>query len=163
MADIAHGLRMTIAVNALGLPAVAVPVGVAGRLPQSVQVIGPATEKTSASTRPKRLSNNSGRSPQYRRRPDQDLLANAMWAFTDPVRGLVRLPSAAADATLRAVDNRLVRMSAGFLVALLLSGMVVVALDAIGLATGWSVVIGWVVFLILGTILGRRRSGRHPA
>jgi amidase len=34
-------LRMTIAVNALGLPAVAVPVGAADGLPQVVQVIGP--------------------------------------------------------------------------------------------------------------------------
>jgi amidase len=34
-------MRMAIAVNALGLPAVAVPVGVAGGLPQVVQVIGP--------------------------------------------------------------------------------------------------------------------------
>jgi len=34
-------LRMTIAVNALGLPAVAIPVGVADGLPQAVQVIGP--------------------------------------------------------------------------------------------------------------------------
>jgi amidase len=32
---------MTIAVNALGLPAVALPVGVGDGLPQSVQVIGP--------------------------------------------------------------------------------------------------------------------------
>jgi amidase len=32
---------MTTAVNALGLPAVALPVGVADGLPQAVQVIGP--------------------------------------------------------------------------------------------------------------------------
>jgi hypothetical protein len=36
-----RGLRMTLAVNALGLPAVALPVGVGDGLPQSVQVIGP--------------------------------------------------------------------------------------------------------------------------
>jgi amidase len=36
-----HSLRMTTAVNALGLPAVALPVGVADGLPQAVQVIGP--------------------------------------------------------------------------------------------------------------------------
>lgn len=34
-------MRMTMAVNALGLPAVAVPVGIAEGLPQVVQVIGP--------------------------------------------------------------------------------------------------------------------------
>jgi amidase len=34
-------MRMAIAVNALGLPAVAVPVGLGGGLPQAVQVIGP--------------------------------------------------------------------------------------------------------------------------
>jgi amidase len=32
---------MAMAVNALGLPAVAVPVGVAESLPQAVQIIGP--------------------------------------------------------------------------------------------------------------------------
>lgn len=41
VAEIVHGLRMTIAVNALGLPAVALPVGIEDGLPQSVQVIGP--------------------------------------------------------------------------------------------------------------------------
>lgn len=40
-AEIVRGLRLTIAINALGLPAVALPVGVADGLPQSVQVIGP--------------------------------------------------------------------------------------------------------------------------
>ena len=38
---IVDSLRLTVAVNNLGLPAVAVPVGVAGELPQGVQVIGP--------------------------------------------------------------------------------------------------------------------------
>jgi amidase len=36
-----HGMRMAIAVNALGLPGVAVPVGIGDGLPQVVQVIGP--------------------------------------------------------------------------------------------------------------------------
>jgi amidase len=35
------GMRMATAVNALGLPAVAVPVGIADCLPQVVQIIGP--------------------------------------------------------------------------------------------------------------------------
>ena len=41
VAEIIDGLRMTIAVNALGLPAVALPVGAEDDLPQAVQVIGP--------------------------------------------------------------------------------------------------------------------------
>jgi amidase len=41
VAETIHDLRMALAVNALGLPAVAVPVGVEGGLPQAVQVIGP--------------------------------------------------------------------------------------------------------------------------
>jgi amidase len=40
-AGLISSLRMTLAVNALGLPAVAVPTGVAEGLPQAVQVIGP--------------------------------------------------------------------------------------------------------------------------
>ncbi|MGE5131490.1 MAG: amidase [Gemmatimonadota bacterium] len=36
-----RGMRMTMAVNALGLPAVALPVGTGGGLPQVVQLIGP--------------------------------------------------------------------------------------------------------------------------
>ena len=38
---ISESLRLTVAVNNLGLPSVAVPVGVANGLPQGVQVIGP--------------------------------------------------------------------------------------------------------------------------
>jgi amidase len=41
VAETIHGMRMAIAVNALGLPAVALPVGIADGLPQAVQVIGP--------------------------------------------------------------------------------------------------------------------------
>jgi amidase len=41
VAEIVRGMRMTVAVNALGLPAVALPVGIGDGLPQSVQVIGP--------------------------------------------------------------------------------------------------------------------------
>lgn len=41
VAETIRGLRLTLAVNALGLPSVAVPVGVRGGLPQAVQVIGP--------------------------------------------------------------------------------------------------------------------------
>jgi len=36
-----HSFRMTVAVNALGLPAAVVPVGIAEGLPQAVQIIGP--------------------------------------------------------------------------------------------------------------------------
>lgn len=41
VAEILRGMRMAIAVSALGLPALALPVGTGGSLPQSVQVIGP--------------------------------------------------------------------------------------------------------------------------
>jgi amidase len=41
VAEILRGMRMALAVNALGLPAVALPVGTGDGLPQAVQVIGP--------------------------------------------------------------------------------------------------------------------------
>ena len=41
VAEIVVGMRIGIAVNALGLPAAALPVGIGDALPQSVQVIGP--------------------------------------------------------------------------------------------------------------------------
>ena len=41
VAETIRGMRMAMAVNALGLPAVALPVGIADGLPQAVQVIGP--------------------------------------------------------------------------------------------------------------------------
>jgi amidase len=41
VAETIRGMRMTLAVSALGLPAVALPVGLGDGLPQAVQVIGP--------------------------------------------------------------------------------------------------------------------------
>ena len=41
VAETICGMRMALAVDALGLPAVALPVGTGGGLPQSVQIIGP--------------------------------------------------------------------------------------------------------------------------
>jgi len=41
VAETIRGMRMAIAVSALGLPAVALPVGIGNGLPQAVQVIGP--------------------------------------------------------------------------------------------------------------------------
>jgi amidase len=41
VAETIRGMRMAMAVNALGLPAVALPVGIGDGLPQAVQVIGP--------------------------------------------------------------------------------------------------------------------------
>ncbi|HEX4223946.1 MAG TPA: amidase [Pseudonocardiaceae bacterium] len=46
-AEIVHNLAATVAVNFLGLPAVAVPVGLVGGLPQAVQVIGPRFDEES--------------------------------------------------------------------------------------------------------------------
>jgi len=41
VAEIVRAMRMAVAVNALGLPSVALPVGIGDDLPQAVQVIGP--------------------------------------------------------------------------------------------------------------------------
>jgi amidase len=40
VADTIHMMRMAMAVNALGLPAVAVPVGIGDGLPQAIQLVG---------------------------------------------------------------------------------------------------------------------------
>jgi amidase len=45
VAETIHGMRMAMAVNALGLPALALPVGIGDSLPQAVQVIGPRYRK----------------------------------------------------------------------------------------------------------------------
>ena len=47
----------------------------------------------------------------------------------------------------------------GFLLALLLAGAVTWTLEKAGVAEGWAIVAGWVVFLAAGTVLGRRL---HP-
>jgi amidase len=39
--ELMHSMRLTISVNFLGLPSVAVPVGLADGLPQAVQIISP--------------------------------------------------------------------------------------------------------------------------
>jgi amidase len=41
VAEIVRGMRMALAVNALGLPAVALPTGIEEGMPQAVQLIGP--------------------------------------------------------------------------------------------------------------------------
>lgn len=41
VAELLHSMRLVVAVNLLGLPSVALPVGSAGGLPQGVQIIGP--------------------------------------------------------------------------------------------------------------------------
>jgi amidase len=41
VAETIRGMRLALAINALGLPAVALPVGIGDGLPQAVQVIGP--------------------------------------------------------------------------------------------------------------------------
>jgi amidase len=43
--SVIHSFRMTVAVNALGLPAAVVPVGVQDGLPQVVQIIGPPLQE----------------------------------------------------------------------------------------------------------------------
>lgn len=41
VAELLHSMRLVVAINLLGLPSVAVPVGVDGALPRGVQIIGP--------------------------------------------------------------------------------------------------------------------------
>jgi hypothetical protein len=53
------------------------------------------------------------------------------------------------------------RMALWFLVALAVGGVAVAALQAAGLAEGWSVVIGWAVFMVVGLVLGRGENRRR--
>jgi Amidase len=58
-------MRMAMAANTLGLPAVALPVGIQDDLPQAVQVIGPRyREEIYASMPPRPLRTSSASSPR---------------------------------------------------------------------------------------------------
>ncbi len=54
-----------------------------------------------------------------------------------------------------------VRTALWFLVALAVGGAAAAVLGSAGLAEPWPVIVGWIVFLALGTLLARRATHRQ--